>query len=256
MLYFDFVGLRVDEAFRQFCQKLYLKAETQEIDRILDGFSQRYFQCNPATIFGSPSQYKTTSIPPRADLRLTTAVIHVVTGSFLLLNTDLHIADISQHMSRNQFVRLTLDTITANLQQDGAERASTPDLVRDDSSGNLSLATSTVTPAGPGQVPPPQGIRGGMTPRTNSVYSTLSARESIGGSSLDQPLGLPGTDPKSRISSAASMSSTRYSKSWESELETALRVGRTCSASETGTDTEPGRTYTRPSKLRRFCSLS
>ncbi len=56
MAYFDFSGVRVDEAFRQFCRKLYLKAETQEIDRILDGFSARYFQCNPTTIFVSPSE--------------------------------------------------------------------------------------------------------------------------------------------------------------------------------------------------------
>lgn len=42
---------------RLLCGKLYLKAETQEVDRILEAFSQRYFECNPDTIFGSPGEH-------------------------------------------------------------------------------------------------------------------------------------------------------------------------------------------------------
>lgn len=40
---------------RKFCLKLFLKAETQQVDRILEEFARRYFECNPTTIFGSAS---------------------------------------------------------------------------------------------------------------------------------------------------------------------------------------------------------
>jgi PH/SEC7 domain-containing protein len=56
MQHFDFQGLRLDNAFRRLCAKLYLKAETQQVDRILDEFAKRYFDCNPDCIFGSSSE--------------------------------------------------------------------------------------------------------------------------------------------------------------------------------------------------------
>lgn len=39
------------------CAKLYLKAETQQVDRILEEFSRRYWECNPGCIYGSASEY-------------------------------------------------------------------------------------------------------------------------------------------------------------------------------------------------------
>lgn len=42
--------------YRDLCAKLHLKAESQEIDRIIEGFSARYYECNPDTIFGSPGE--------------------------------------------------------------------------------------------------------------------------------------------------------------------------------------------------------
>lgn len=40
---------------RKFCQKLFLKAETQQVDRILEEFGRRYFESNPTSVFGSAS---------------------------------------------------------------------------------------------------------------------------------------------------------------------------------------------------------
>ncbi|KAF4598097.1 hypothetical protein EYR38_006491 [Pleurotus pulmonarius] len=117
MDFFDFATLRLDMAFRRLCAKLYLKAETQQVDRILDEFSRRYWDCNPATMFGSAS------------------VVHAVTYSLLLLNTDLHIAELSTHMSRSQFVRNTLGTIQMQLQS--PEQLSTSDLTYDDSGSSM-----------------------------------------------------------------------------------------------------------------------
>ncbi|GEM09884.1 SEC7-like domain containing protein [Rhodotorula toruloides] len=92
---FDFSGLRLDLAFRKLCGKLYLKAETQQVDRILEQFSRRYFADNPSSPYGSLD------------------VVHAVSYSLLLLNTDLHVVDSTTRMSRQQFIRNTLDAISA-----------------------------------------------------------------------------------------------------------------------------------------------
>ncbi|KAJ1305839.1 hypothetical protein OPQ81_010564 [Rhizoctonia solani] len=89
MDYFDFGGMRLDAAFRHLCTKLYLKAETQQVDRILEEFSRRFWDCNRGSVYASPS------------------IVHAIAYSLLLLNTDLHIAELSSHMSKTQFVRNT-----------------------------------------------------------------------------------------------------------------------------------------------------
>jgi PH/SEC7 domain-containing protein len=71
---FDFSGLRLDHAFRyevipmakkdhglicfcrHLCAKLFLKAETQQVDRILEEFSRRYWDNNPGGLYGSVSK--------------------------------------------------------------------------------------------------------------------------------------------------------------------------------------------------------
>lgn len=53
MILFDFKDLFLEQAFRNLCSRLYLKGETQQIDRILFQFSIRYFECNPKCIFGT-----------------------------------------------------------------------------------------------------------------------------------------------------------------------------------------------------------
>ncbi|CAG8759597.1 16343_t:CDS:2, partial [Racocetra fulgida] len=71
--------------------------ETQQVDRILEAFSIRYWECNPKSIYGS------------AD------IVHAIAYSLLLLNTDLHIAQLSTKMSRQQFVRNTMAAIHAQI---------------------------------------------------------------------------------------------------------------------------------------------
>ncbi|KAI8087116.1 hypothetical protein BDF21DRAFT_413756 [Thamnidium elegans] len=94
MEYFDFSSMRLDGAFRKVCSKLYFRAEAQQIDRILEAFAKRYWQCNPKTIFGS------------AD------TVYAVVYSLLLLNTDLHVAQGSYtRMTRQAFVKNTMSTI-------------------------------------------------------------------------------------------------------------------------------------------------
>ncbi|GAA5964713.1 hypothetical protein JCM3765_004365 [Sporobolomyces pararoseus] len=94
---FDFsqCDSRLDLAFRKLCSKLYLKGETQQVDRILQEFSKKFYKDNPKSPYSSPD------------------VVHAVSYSMLLLNTDLHVVDQSgsSRMTRNQFVRNTLNAI-------------------------------------------------------------------------------------------------------------------------------------------------
>lgn len=90
---FDWQNLNILAALRDFCGRVLLKGETQQVDRILDAFSSRWCECNPNHGFKA------------------TDVVHTICYSILLLNTDLHMADIEQKMTRAQFIKNTLPTI-------------------------------------------------------------------------------------------------------------------------------------------------
>ncbi|KAI7874868.1 hypothetical protein K492DRAFT_174061 [Lichtheimia hyalospora FSU 10163] len=98
--FFDFTNMRVDDAFRLLCGRLHLKAETQQIDRVLEEFAQRFWDCNPFSIYGNPD------------------VVHAIVYSLLLLNTDLHVAQ-GDHkkMSRSAFVRNTMNAVSVQCHQ-------------------------------------------------------------------------------------------------------------------------------------------
>ena len=93
---YDFTKLRIDEGLRIVCSHIHLKGESQVIDRILLAFARRHQDCNPNSILRGVD------------------IAHAVSYSTLLLNTDLHIANIrpSERMSRSRFVRNTMDTIS------------------------------------------------------------------------------------------------------------------------------------------------
>jgi Sec7-like guanine-nucleotide exchange factor len=57
MQFFVFTDMRLDSAFRKLCSKLYFKAEAQQIDRILESFANRYWDCNPNSLFGSAGMH-------------------------------------------------------------------------------------------------------------------------------------------------------------------------------------------------------
>ncbi|PLW49722.1 hypothetical protein PCANC_10477 [Puccinia coronata f. sp. avenae] len=94
---FDFKDLRIDLAFRKLCTKMYLKGETQQVDRILVEFSRRYWEQNQSHLY------------------VNTDMVHALSYSVLLLNTDLHVVDTTSRMSRSQFIRNTMETVYAQL---------------------------------------------------------------------------------------------------------------------------------------------
>ncbi|XP_027733858.1 PH and SEC7 domain-containing protein 1 isoform X1 [Empidonax traillii] len=69
--FFVFTGMSLDQALRSFLKELALMGETQERERVLAHFSQRYYECNPNAI---PSEDGA----------------HTLTCALMLLNTDLH----------------------------------------------------------------------------------------------------------------------------------------------------------------------
>lgn len=90
---FEFKELTILASLRKLCGKLYLKGEAQQVDRILDAFSTWWFTCNPNNGFKA------------------TDVVHTICYSVLLLNTDLHQAEIETKMTRTQFLKNILPTV-------------------------------------------------------------------------------------------------------------------------------------------------
>ncbi|KAI7238675.1 SEC7-like protein [Hortaea werneckii] len=93
MQLFEFANMNILGALRTLCGKLLLKGETQQFDRIITALSARWCACNPNHGFKAQD------------------VVHTIFYSVILLNTDLHLADIGEKMSKNAYVKNTLPTI-------------------------------------------------------------------------------------------------------------------------------------------------
>jgi len=201
------------------------------VDRILEQFSRRYWDCNPGGLYGSASQcdfFLLSSIhqkspPPKKKID----IVHAVAYSLLLLNTDLHVAELQTRMSRMQFVRNTITAIQMQLQPTPSAQLSTSDLTYDDCS-------SSVRGAGSDETEIVTRLK-----RSNSVTSWNSqSREAI----LSVPVSpVPthtsqlevnlanGSTPSVRISNGYDQTfpnrqSQAHGRAWESDMETLLKV--------------------------------
>ncbi|XP_075389864.1 PH and SEC7 domain-containing protein 1 isoform X2 [Tenrec ecaudatus] len=83
--FFVFTGMTLDQALRVFLKELALMGETQERERVLAHFSQRYFQCNPSALSSEDGA-------------------HTLTCALMLLNTDLHGHNIGKRMTCGDFI--------------------------------------------------------------------------------------------------------------------------------------------------------
>ncbi|KAK8050126.1 Sec7 domain-containing protein [Apiospora phragmitis] len=108
---YDFAEKSVLTALREVCGRLILRAETQQVDRILVCFSNRWCDCNPNHGFK------------------TMDVIHTMCYSIMLLNTDLHLADIESKMTRSQFVKNTMTTIKQAVEDSAPEAFDRPSIL-------------------------------------------------------------------------------------------------------------------------------
>ena len=146
-------------------------------------------------------------------------IVHAVTYSLLLLNTDLHVAELSTRMSRNQFVRNTLSTIQMQLQPTSAGRLSSSDLTYDDCS-------SSVRGSG---IDDTEAMSRTRSKRSDSITSWNSlSREavmSLPKANQSNSLGvhLPnGSSPSVQVSAEPA-----YGRAWEIDMESLLKVGST-----------------------------
>ncbi|EHA99612.1 PH and SEC7 domain-containing protein 3, partial [Heterocephalus glaber] len=85
--FFDFTGMTLDQSLRYFFKSFALVGETQERERVLIHFSNRYFYCNPDTIASQDG-------------------VHCLTCAMMLLNTDLHghVSNIGKKMTCQEFI--------------------------------------------------------------------------------------------------------------------------------------------------------
>lgn len=83
-------------SMRLLCSKLYLKAESQELDRILSSFAQSYLNQHPQNVFCTQNFEQ----------------IYVIVYSLILLNTALHNLELNRksRIRQSDFIRNTLST--------------------------------------------------------------------------------------------------------------------------------------------------
>ncbi|KXT03156.1 hypothetical protein AC578_7692 [Pseudocercospora eumusae] len=209
MKLYDFSGLNVLAALRNLCSKLVLRGETQQVDRIITALSARWCECNPNHGFKAQD------------------VVHTIFYSLILLNTDQHLADIGEKMSRSAYVKNTLPTIK-RVVTDAAPHAfdeslkPTPNIAlrptlpwteRKDS--NPSLPTSPM-------VPTPDTERAESTPTDSNQSSTLkrlSMRPGVTRNDSDTP------DPALSSVSNSLVNSpwTGSFRGWEAQMEDILK---------------------------------
>jgi hypothetical protein len=131
---YDFKNQSVVSALRQVCGRLIFRAETQQVDRILVAFSKRWCDCNPNHGFKATGEPTSNH---RGEILLTVFVdvIHMICYSIMLLNTDLHLADIEQKMTRSQFVKNTMTTISQAVKEVAPDAFTRPSILPDKSGG-------------------------------------------------------------------------------------------------------------------------
>ncbi|XP_044060228.1 PH and SEC7 domain-containing protein 2 isoform X2 [Siniperca chuatsi] len=95
--FFDFSGLSLDRALRNFLKAFPLMGETQERERVLVHFSRRFCQCNPQTPTSEGQSHD-------GDDDDNDDGAHTLTCALMLLNTDLHGHNIGKKMSCQQFI--------------------------------------------------------------------------------------------------------------------------------------------------------
>ncbi|KAG0201093.1 hypothetical protein BGX28_006044 [Mortierella sp. GBA30] len=167
MRHFNFSGKRLDAAFRQLCHKLMLRGETQEVDRVLEEFAARFVECNPESIFGHKD------------------IVHAITYSILLLNTDLHVVQQSSanKMSRSAFVKNTLQVVLAQTeyreqQERQSEDSSSHGLTLTSAGGELSVHGSG--PGGKRRTPSVKSWKSGASHQSKSSKMGLDPKANGG----------------------------------------------------------------------------
>lgn len=163
-----------------------------------------------------------------------TGVVHAVSYSLLLLNTDLHVAELTSRMSRNQFVRNTLSTIQLQLQP-----GSSSDLVHDDWS---SVRAGSDISDGPvvRTVKRSDSMTSWSSVTREAFISNVGSRATSSSQLTSTSTDTSGTQPVTPVNdSEVFVASVReaknsesvaspivYDRNWENEMESMLKASR------------------------------
>lgn len=84
---FEFSGMLLDTALRCFMESFRLPGESQKIERILEAFSERFYEQQSSEIFVNKD------------------AVYVLCYSLIMLNTDLHNAQVKKKMTEEEFIK-------------------------------------------------------------------------------------------------------------------------------------------------------
>ncbi|KDN49031.1 hypothetical protein RSAG8_02384, partial [Rhizoctonia solani AG-8 WAC10335] len=189
--YFDFGGLEIDEAIRQLCNKLYIKGETQQIDRVIEAFSEHYMLQNPRSLWQVSD------------------IVHVVSFAIILLNTDLQAAELNSHITSSRFVENAVEAIRAQLQQEA-------------SNSSLSNDPQTLEPLA--DIDETGQLHSPTTPSVTAPHSNVNRRPSNRGSRISSTgsLGPGGTRDSWVMTQPSDAGEPRFGERWYSEVSREL----------------------------------
>lgn len=92
---FDYEGLRVDEAIRLLLKTFRLPGESQQIERIVENFAERYAECQESYTPKEDEDF----IKPNKDS------VFILSYSIILLNTDLHNPQVKKQMTLEAYMK-------------------------------------------------------------------------------------------------------------------------------------------------------
>ncbi|KAK5135138.1 hypothetical protein LTR08_005524 [Meristemomyces frigidus] len=205
MQLFDFAGQNILSALRTLCGKLLLRGETQQFDRIITALSSRWCECNASHGFKAQD------------------VVHTICYSLILLNTDLHLADIGEKMSKSAYVKNTLPTIR-RVVSDAAPDAF-DDTIRP--SQNVSrptlpwVDTSGPSPTSPDFPDTPADRTSFDVPRPNAI-KRMSLRPGM--FRVESDGWAAESSPGSAVNGLVNQIWSGTMRGWESEIEGVLKV--------------------------------
>lgn len=142
-------------------------------------------------------------------------VVHAVAYSLLLLNTDLHVAELQTRMSRNQFVRNTLSAI--QMQLNGSNSDFDANSIRQ---GSDHIGSPRRTKRSDSITSWNSITRDGIMSIGASLPATANGSKSGNGSTSSFPTS--NGESKSPEPIVAAL----YDRAWENEMETMLKVVR------------------------------
>jgi len=125
MTRYNFMDVDLLVGLRELCYRLPLRGEAQQVDRVLASFATRWCECNPTHAFISRGIFAQNR-GRRSLLTRPVDVVHAISYSLILLNTDLHIADLETRMTRAQFVKNTLPAVKSIAENPFSEPSSEP----------------------------------------------------------------------------------------------------------------------------------